>query len=103
MARLPGQYGVELDLDRDGRGEWLIRVAAPGSTDWSRQGVQAWTETNGDVGGVAIMTADSKPRGGDGYDELVFDEGKGEPERWGLGAHQPERSEDASNWPSSST
>ena len=76
---LPGQYGVELDLDREGRGEWLIRVTAPSSTDWSRQGVQAWKETNGDVGGVAIMTADSKPRGGDGYDELVFDEGKTDP------------------------
>lgn len=74
---LPGEYAVELDLDRDGRGEWLIRVFAPSSTDWSRQGVQAWTETNGDVGGVAVMTADSKPRGGDGYDQAVFDEGKG--------------------------
>jgi hypothetical protein len=75
---LPGQYAVELDLDRDGRGEWLIRVAAPSSTDWSRQGVQVWKETNGDVGGVAVMTADSKPRGGDGYDDLVFDEGNGD-------------------------
>ena len=100
---LPGQYGVELDLDRDGRGEWLIRVAAPSSTDWSRQGVQAWKETNGDVGGVAIMTADSKPRGGDGYDELVFDEGNSDPTRRRLGAHQPERPERPWNWPSSST
>lgn len=78
QGALPGQYAVELDLDRDGRGDWLIRVSAPASTDWSRQGVQAWKETNGDVGGVAIMTADSKPRGGDGYDDLVFDEGKGD-------------------------
>jgi hypothetical protein len=75
---LPGQYGVELDIDRDGRGEWLILVSSPSSTDWSRAGVQTWTETNGDVGGVAIMTADSKPRGGDGYDHLVFDEGNGD-------------------------
>lgn len=74
---LPGQYAVELDIDRNGRGEWLIRVSAPASTDWSTRGVQAWTETNGDIGGVAVMTADSKPRGGDGYDKLVFDEGKG--------------------------
>ena len=74
---LPGQYAAELDLDREGRGEWLIRVIAPSTTDWTRQGVQAWRESNDDVGGVAIMTADSKPRGGDGYDELVFDEGNG--------------------------
>ena len=60
---LPGQYAVELDLDREGRGEWLIRVIAPSTTDWTRQGVQAWTETNGDVGGVAILTPDSTRRG----------------------------------------
>jgi hypothetical protein len=75
---LPGEYAVELDLDRDGRGDWLIRVTAPGSTEWSREGVRVWKETNDDIGGVAIMAADSKPRGGDGYDQLVFDEGKGD-------------------------
>jgi hypothetical protein len=75
---LPGEYAVELDLDKDGRGDWLIRVTAPGSTEWSRAGVQVWQETNDDVGGVAIMTADSKPRGGDGYNQLVFDEGNGD-------------------------
>jgi hypothetical protein len=75
---LPGQYAVELDLNLDGRGDWLIRVNAPSSSDWSTHGVNAWKDTNGDIGGVAIMTADSKPRGGDGYDELVFDEGKGD-------------------------
>ena len=58
---LSGQYAVELDIDRNGRGEWLIRVSAPSSTDWSTHGVQAWTESNGDIGGVAVMTADSKP------------------------------------------
>jgi hypothetical protein len=75
---LPGEYAVELDLDRDGRGDWLIRVTKPGSTDWSRAGVQVWKETNDDIGGVAIMAADSHPRGGDGYDQLVFDEGNGD-------------------------
>ena len=25
---LPGQYAVELDIDREGRGEWLIRVSS---------------------------------------------------------------------------
>jgi hypothetical protein len=29
------------------------------------------------VGGVAIMTADSHPRGGDGYEQAVFDQGNG--------------------------
>ena len=74
---LGAQYGVELDLDRDGRGDWLIRASNPGSTEWSTLGVRAWQNTDGDIGGVAVMTADSKPLGGNGYESLVFDEGKG--------------------------
>lgn len=75
---LAGQYAIELDVDRNGRGDWLIRVSQPSSTAWSPHGVQAWSNSDGDIGGVAIMTADSKPRGGNGYERLVFDEGKGD-------------------------
>jgi hypothetical protein len=74
---LPGNYGVELDLNRDGRGEWLILAANPSSTDWSVQGVQAWTDANGDVGGRTPMSADEN-QPGDGYEVLVFDQGHGE-------------------------
>ncbi len=73
---LPGQYALEVDTDRDGRGEWLVRATNLSGTDWTTQGVQAWTDTDGDVGGSAIMAADKKPRGGTGYETLVFDEGK---------------------------
>jgi hypothetical protein len=76
-AHLPGQYAVELDINKDGRGDWLIRASKVTSTDWSTQGVQAWEDANHDVGGSAIMAADNKPSGGDGYENLVFDEGKG--------------------------
>ena len=74
---LPAQYALELDLNKDGRGDWLIRASNPASTEWSTQGVQAWKNSDGDIGGVAIMTADSKPRGGSGYETLVFDQGTG--------------------------
>ena len=74
---LPGQYAVELDLNKDGRGDWLIRASSVTSTQWSRQGVQAWKDTDGDVGGAAIMAADNNVGGGDGYETLVFDQGKG--------------------------
>jgi hypothetical protein len=50
-GHLPGKYGVELDLNKDGRGEWLILVPNPASTEWTTQGVQAWNDANGDVGG----------------------------------------------------
>jgi hypothetical protein len=74
---LSAHYGVELDTDRDGRGDWLIRASAPTSDQWVTQGVQAWSDPDSDVGGVAILAADSKPRGGSGYEELIFDEGNG--------------------------
>ncbi len=50
-----------------------IQPPPPGAT----QGVQAWKDTDGDVGGVVPMLADTKPEGGDGYETLVFDQGKG--------------------------
>jgi hypothetical protein len=76
-GKLPGTYGVELDLNKDGRGEWLILASNPASTQWSTQGVQTWTDTNGDVGGAIPASADEHSPG-DGYDSLVFDEGKGD-------------------------
>lgn len=74
---LPGQYALELDLNKDGRGDWLIRASSVTSTQWSRQGVQAWRDTDGDVGGTAILSADAHVSDGDGYETLVFDQGKG--------------------------
>jgi len=75
-GKLPGTYGVELDLNKDGRGEWLILASNPASSDWTTQGVQAWNDANGDVGGSIPMTADETAPG-DGYEALVFDQGTG--------------------------
>jgi hypothetical protein len=72
----PAFYGVEVDIDIDGRGDWLIIGAAPPSTDWTTNGVRVLRDTNNDVGSAHPMTADA-PSGGNGYDELVFDQGLG--------------------------
>jgi hypothetical protein len=74
---MPAQYAAELDLKRDGHGDWLIRASNLTSTTWTTQGVQAWKDTDGDVGGSSAMRADSILSTGDGYETLVFDEGKG--------------------------
>ena len=76
-GKLPAKYGVELDLNKDGRGDWLIIASNPSSTAWSTQGVQAWKDTNGDVGGSLPIIADKVVSNGDGYETLVFDQGKG--------------------------
>jgi len=78
-GKLPGRYGVELDLNRDGRGEWLILASNPSSTEWMTTAVQAWSDANQDIGSAVAMVADEHPRGGDGYETLIFDQGKGDP------------------------
>ena len=63
-GKLSGEYAAELDLNKDGRGDWLIRASNPSSTTWTTQGVQAWKDPDGDVGGVIPMVADNNPAGG---------------------------------------
>jgi len=76
-GQLPAQYAAELDLNKDGRGDWLIRASNPSSTTWSTQGVQAWTDPDGNVGGAVPMLADNQLSNGRGYYDLIFDQGKG--------------------------
>lgn len=77
---LEGVYGIEIDLDGDGRGDVLILARGPsevGETDWSVKGVQVWRDSQNDVGDEVPMAPDIDITG-DGYDELVFDAGRGE-------------------------
>ncbi len=73
---LAGHYGIEIDLDVDGRGEWLIMADAPLSDDWSVVGVRAWNDTNSNVGQAVACYADP-PQTTDSYDLLYFDQGVG--------------------------
>ena len=75
---LPGEYAVEVDTDKDGRGEWLIRATNLSGTNWTTKGVRASEDSNGDVGGDKIMAPDGHKSTGNGYETLVFDEGKGD-------------------------
>jgi hypothetical protein len=68
-------YGVEVDRDRDGRGDFLIVAQSPSSADWTTQGVRVYADGNEDVGGRTPVRSDTQP--GDGYESLIFDEGQG--------------------------
>ncbi len=72
---LLGDYGVELDLNVDGRGDVLVMAAKPGAK-WSTEGVRAWTDPNHDVGGAHPIQSDP-PANTDGYEKIVFDQGVG--------------------------
>lgn len=70
-------YGVEIDLDIDGRGDWLIIGVVPDSTDWTSNQMRAFQDSNGDVGGLTPVMSDAPNPGLNGYDILVFDQGYG--------------------------
>ncbi|CAG1007047.1 hypothetical protein ANAEL_03486 [Anaerolineales bacterium] len=73
-----GQYAIELDLDRNGRGEFLIVVDQPSSADWTTEGVRVYKDANLDIGGVKPMIADSEGVTSNGYEAVLFDQGTGD-------------------------
>lgn len=73
----PATYAIEIDMDKDGRGDWLIAGEAPPDSTWTSDGVRAYRDTNNDVGASRPMVTDAPVTSGTGYDELVFDEGYG--------------------------
>lgn len=72
---VPG-FGIEIDSDLDGRGNYLIWTSLPKSTEWSVEGVSAWNDANLDVGGKTPVKNDLSPEG-DGYELKLFDSGVG--------------------------
>lgn len=69
-------YGIEVDQDLDGRGDYLIWTERPNSTEWSVEGVSIWKDANLSNGGKNPMISDPPP-GGDGFEVKVFDAGAG--------------------------
>ncbi len=61
-GHLPAQYAVELDLNKDGRGDWLIRAADPASTSWTTQGVQACQGKGSLTDGAWVRIAPNDPK-----------------------------------------
>ena len=70
---LSGNYGIEFDQTKSGRGDLLVLASAPGD-DWDFQNVAVYTDTNQDVGGMRPNLAEAG-WSGDGYDSPVVLEG----------------------------
>ena len=73
----PAMYGVELDLNIDGRGDLLVQVSTPTSTEWAESGIKVWWDSDGDVGGRLIARSDSPVYRGSGYETLKIDAASG--------------------------
>ena len=74
----PYRFAMQLDVQADGNGDWLILALNPSSTEWTTDGVQVYFDANSDVGNLTAMAADKGAPGGDGFEQLVFDQGIGD-------------------------
>lgn len=72
-----GKYALEFDVDRDGRGDYLVIASNPASTEWTMVGVQIFSDENNDVGDASPLFADESSVD-DGFETLIFDQGMGE-------------------------
>lgn len=69
-APSPAVYGVELDLNIDGRGDYLLQITAPTSKKWSESGTKMWWDSDGDVGGQVINRSDPIGNKGSGFESI---------------------------------
>lgn len=69
-------YGVELDLDKDGFGEYIITAAGPFTQEWTTDGVKVFADRNHNTAGLSANKSDA-PFQADGYETLIFNEGRG--------------------------
>ena len=75
-------YGVEIDTNHDGIGDYLIWANQPYKTVWTTDTLRVYSDPNNDVGGASPEKSDanattSAPYPGDGYETIVFDKGHG--------------------------
>jgi hypothetical protein len=70
-------YGVELDLDRDGFGDYIIWAHGPYTSTWDTTNVAIFEDTNHDTAGLSSGKSDA-PFTGDGYETQIFHGGAGD-------------------------
>ncbi len=74
----PPSYGFELDVNLDGRGDYLFRTTTVPSGEWGQDGLEIWQDTNDSVGGNNVIVSDPAPNGWEGYDKLLWQGGQEE-------------------------
>ena len=68
-------YGVELDTNKDGRGNYSIWALNPASTTWTTNNVTVRKDNNQSIGGKDAYIADTLLFLGDGYETLIPNNG----------------------------
>ncbi len=70
-------YGVELDLDHDGFGEYVVWANPPYSPAWDTIPVRIFQDKNHNTAGLSGEKSDA-PITSDGYETLIFNGGPGD-------------------------
>ncbi len=65
-------YGIELDTDHDGFGDYLIWAHPPYTNQWDTAPVQIYQDKNHNTAGLSATKSDA-PFSADGYEALIFD------------------------------
>lgn len=77
---LPEYYGVEIDFDKDGRGDYFLEVQSPKDSlhkaGWTTKALSLWYDSNNDVGKSDPYAPDSHANSApNGYDREYWKEG----------------------------
>jgi len=75
---ISSKYALELDVDIDGKGDFLVTASEPTSTEWTVEGVQVCKDQNKSVGNKTAMYTDKNATAGDGFEVCVFNAGEGQ-------------------------
>lgn len=79
--RLPvegsAQYAIELDVDHNGRGDYLITAGIPPDNNWTTDGVSVYADENKDVGGFFPLYMEEIESSQDGYESVLAADGEG--------------------------
>jgi hypothetical protein len=70
-------YGVEIDVDHNGFGDYLIWAQPPYTNTWDTANVRIYADENHDTAGASAEKSDA-PFTADGYETLIFNGGVGD-------------------------
>lgn len=65
-------YGVELDVNRDGFGDYLILARPPFSAEWTAENVSVFADTDTNTAGTDPQKSDAPLTNTNGYDQLIY-------------------------------
>jgi hypothetical protein len=81
MGKLPQDaevsFAVELDVDHDGRGDYLVLAALPPGASWTSEGVRVLEDADDDIGGLFPLYVEEPAPPGNGYEREIFNSGEG--------------------------